>query len=178
MEAQEFLQNLSPWLLSHGIKIVIILGSAFLTNWFLKIFIERMVKKIVGKKMEKIAQKRAKTLISIFGGTGKFVIGFIALLMILPELGINIGALLTTAGLIGLAVGMASKEIISDFLAGLFIILEDQYQVGDKVKIAGINGEVKEITLRKTVVKDETGLIHFIPNGQIKIVAKKIDKEK
>jgi len=178
MDFQNFLQNLIPWLLSHGVKIIVILVAAFLANWLLKVFIEKMVKRIVGDKIREAGRKRAETLISIFGGTAKFAIGIIALLMILPEFGINIGALLAGVGLIGLAVGMASREIISDFLAGLFVILEDQYHVGDKVKIAGIEGEVEEITLRRTVIRDATGLIHLIPNGQIKTVAKKIDEDK
>jgi len=68
---------------------------------------------------------------------------------------------------------MASKEIVSDFLAGLFIILEDQYRIGDKVEVGGKEGSVTEISLRRTVIKDNTGAIHLIPNSQIKIVTKK-----
>ena len=170
---QNFLQNLIPWLLSHGIKIVLILFFAFLVNQFFKLFIKKAVRKMIGDDIEEGKRKRAETLISIFGGTLKFTISIIALLMILSELGVNIGPLLAGAGLIGLAVGMASKEIVSDFLSGLFIILEDQYHVGDKVKIAGIEGEVLEITLRRTIIKDEGGLVHSISNGQIKTIAKK-----
>lgn len=170
---QNFLQNLIPWLLSHGIKIVLILFFAFLVNQFFKLFIKKAVRKMIGDDMEESKRKRAETLISIFGGTLKFTISIIALLMILSELGVNIGPLLAGAGLIGLAVGMASKEIVSDFLSGLFIILEDQYHVGDKVKIAGIEGEVLEITLRRTIIKDEGGLVHSISNGQIKTIAKR-----
>ena len=170
---QNFLQDLIPWLLSHGIKIVLILFFAFLVNQFFKLFIKKAVRKMIGDDMKEGKRKRAETLISIFGGTLKFTISIIALLMILSELGVNIGPLLAGAGLIGLAVGMASKEIVSDFLSGLFIILEDQYHVGDKVKIAGIEGEVLEITLRRTIIKDEAGLVHSISNGQIKTIAKK-----
>jgi small conductance mechanosensitive channel len=173
MNFQAFFQNLTPWLLSSGIKIVFILISALLIHWFFKVFIDKAVKKIIGEKIGEAENKRAKTLISIFGGTAKFIIGIIAILMILPEFGVNIGALLAGVGLLGLAVGMASKEIISDFLSGFFILLENQFQVGDKVKIAGIEGEVKEITLRRTIIKDEKGLLHAIPNSQIKVVAKK-----
>ena len=171
---QNFLQNSIPWLLSHGIKIVLILVVAFLVNQFLKLFIKKAVIKMIGDDMEENKRKRAETLISIFSGTLKFTISIITLLMILSEFGVNIGPLLAGAGLIGLAVGMASKEIVSDFLSGLFIILEDQYCVGDKVKIAGVEGEVLEITLRRTIIKDEGGLVHSISNGQIKTIAKKI----
>lgn len=173
MNFQNFFQSLLPWFLSHGVKIVLILVVAFLVDQFLKVIIGRAVKKISGNKIEKAGKKRAETLISVFGGTSKFIIWIIALLMVLPEFGINIGALLAGVSLIGLAVGMASREIISDFISGFFIVLEDQYYVGDKVKIAGVEGIVREITLRKTVLEDEAGLLHLIPNGQIKIIAKR-----
>ena len=96
----------------------------------------------------------------------------VAILMILSELNVNIGPLLAGAGILGLAIGMASRDIISDFLSGFFIILENRYQVGDQVKIAGVEGRVTGISLRRTLLKDKTGKIHFIPNGQVKITSK------
>ncbi len=76
--------------------------------------------------------------------------------------------LLAGAGLIGLAIGMGSKNLVQDYLAGLFILLEDQYRVGEEVDISGKKGEVVDLTLRRTVIKDAEGIIHYIPNGQIK----------
>jgi len=157
----------------YGIKIICILIVAFLSNRFLRVFIERIIKKRIGDKIKAIQRKRIETLTGILGTTLKFTIWITAFLMILPEFGINIAPILAGAGLIGLAVGMASKDIISSFISGLFIILEDQYNIGDRVKIAGIEGEVKEITLRKTIIKDEKGVFHFIPNNQVKTVSKK-----
>jgi len=75
--------------------------------------------------------------------------------------------------LVGLAMGMAAKDILADFIAGLFILLEGQYYVGDKIKISGLEGEVKEITLRRTIIRDEAGIIHSFPNSQIKLFSKK-----
>lgn len=170
-------QALGSWFLSHGTKIIIIIVVAFLVNRVLKVFIGKIVKKIVGNINKEASKKRFQTLISVFEGTANFVVGIVALLMILPEFGIDIGALLAGAGLIGLAVSMGSREIIADFMSGLFIILENQYQVGDEVNIAGIEGKVKAISLRRTVIKDELGTIHLIPNSQIKIVAKKTQKK-
>lgn len=146
---------------------------ALLVNWFLSVFIKKAVKKIVGKRIQEKSKKRVETLISIFGGTSKFMIGIVALLMILPEFGVNIGALLAGMGVAGLAVGMAAREIISDFIAGVFILLENLYSVGDKVQITGIEGTVEEITLRRTIIKDGEGVLHSIPNSQIKTVARK-----
>jgi len=139
---------------------------------FLDVFAKKIVKKMVGEKIDKAHKERAETLIGVFGGTSKFVVGILTLLMILPEFGVNIGALLAGVGLLGLAVGMASRDIISDFLSGIFIILEDQFHVGDRVKIAGVEGEVIEMTLRRTVIKDGDNMLHLIPNGQIKTVGK------
>ncbi|MDP1538616.1 MAG: mechanosensitive ion channel, partial [bacterium] len=90
-----------------------------------------------------------------------------------PELGVNIAPILAGLGLMGLAVGMAARDIISDFISGLFILLEGQYYVDDKVKISGIEGVVKEITLRRTIIRDDTGVLHSFPNSQIKLVSKK-----
>ena len=98
--------------------------------------------------------------------------------MILSELGINITPILASLGIVGLAVGMAAKDIIADFISGVFILLEGQYYIGDEVKIGDIEGKVKEITLRRTILKDKDNMLHFIPNSQIKIVARKAEEAK
>lgn len=157
--------------LFRGIKIVFILLAAFILNYFFRIFLERFLK---GRKI-KIGHKKIETLIVVFGGTLRFIIWSVVLLMILPEFGVNIAPILTSLGLVGLAVGMAAREIIADFISGLFILLDDQFSVGDKIQISGLEGRVREITLRKTVIEDKEGNFHFIPNSQIKIVTKKSD---
>jgi len=166
------LKNMADWFI-HGIKILLILTAAFIAVRFLSALAERIIKKGIKGKVKKEDEQRIETLMGVIGGTFKFLISIIALLMILPEFGVNAAPFLAGAGLIGLAVGMASKEIVSDFLAGLFIILEDQYRIGDKVEVGGKEGSVTEISLRRTVIKDNTGAIHLIPNSQIKIVTKK-----
>ncbi|MDP2664100.1 MAG: mechanosensitive ion channel [bacterium] len=175
MDIQNFLQNLIFWFLSGGVKIIVILVVTIVISQFFRVFIEKVINKQIRDRVDGEKKKRAKTLISIFGGTLKFIIWITALLMILPEFGINIAPILAGLGLVGLAVGMAARDIISDFISGLFILLEGQYHIGDKVKIAGLEGRVKEITLRRTIIEEETGLIHSVPNGQIKAVTKKQD---
>lgn len=170
-------QNLVNWFLVRGSKIVLILISAFFINRFLQLFLKKglergIIEKGIKNKLDKTKKQRIETLISVFGGTARFVIWVVAILMILPELGINVAPILAGMGLTGLAIGMAAKDMISDFISGIFIILEDQYRVGDKIKIAGIEGEVVEITLRKTVIKDKDNFLHLIPNSQIKTVSK------
>jgi len=172
---ENFLQNLTPWLTSHAIKIISILIGAYLLNRFLQIFIGKIIQKHLADKISEERKKRVETLISILAGTLRFVIYIIAILMILPEFGINIAPILAGLGLAGLAVGMAARDIISDFISGIFIVLENQYQIGDKVKIAGIEGKVKEMTLRRTIIIDENKICHSFPNSQIKLVSKKAE---
>lgn len=168
--------NLISWFWINGVvKAAGILLAAFLTNLFLQIFIGRAIRKQIESRFNGRRKKRAETLVSVFSGTLRFVIYLTAVLMILPGFGINITPILAGMGVLGLAVGMAARDIISDFLSGFFIVLEGQYEIGDKVKIAGVEGTIKEITLRRTSVLDETGFLHSIPNSQIKIVSKKSD---
>ncbi len=159
------------WVFQKGLKVLLILLVAFLINYIIQSFIVRTVRgKIKGKDNRK---KRIDTVVGIFGGTSRFVISIFVILMILPEFGVNIAALLAGVGILGLAIGMASREIVADFLSGIFIIIEDQYNIGDRVRISGIEGTVEDITLRRTLIKDDSNLFHAIPNGQIKVVARK-----
>jgi len=93
----------------------------------------------------------------------------VAAVMLLSELGINITPLLAGAGVLGVAIGFGAQNLIRDFLSGLFIFLEDQFNQGDVVEIAGRSGVVEEINLRRTVLRDLDGILHIIPNGEITI---------
>jgi len=169
---QNFLDNLMPWLLSHGLKILAILIGAFLIRRFARIFIEKIMRKAViadNFLSPEAEKKREDTLITVFEGTFRAIIWIVAALMIVAELGVNIGPLLAGAGVIGLAVGFGAQYIIRDFFTGLFIILENQYRVGDVVCIGKICGEVENINLRMTILRDVDGAVHHIPNGEIKI---------
>jgi len=150
---------------------VIFLLAYFLNRSFyliLKKYLEQKVKDGLEEK-----RKRIQTLLSAIGGTAKLIIWVLAFLMVLPELGINIGPILASLGLAGFAIGMAAKEILSDFISGLFVLLEDQYHVGDRIKVGNLEGEVVEFNLRRTILKDDQGNFHLIPNSQIKILSKK-----
>jgi len=173
---QNFLNNLMPWLLFHGLKILAILIGAFLIRRFARIFIEKIVRKAVVANnflSPESEKKRENTLISVFEGTFRAIIWIVAALMIIAELGVNIGPLLAGAGVIGLAVGFGAQYIIRDFFTGLFIILENQYRVGDVVCVKDICGEVENINLRMTILRDVDGAVHYIPNGEIKIATNK-----
>jgi len=174
MDIQIIVQNLTSWFLAHGIKIIIILIAANLINRFSKTIIKKTIEKQVQDNIpEQEKRKRTETLIAVFEGTLKFIVWVVALLMILPEFGLEIAPILASVGVMGLAVGMAAKDIISDFIAGLFIILENQYYIGEEIKVSGVEGKVKEITLRKTVIESSDGSIHSIPNSKVAVVSKK-----
>lgn len=166
---QDILQSLISWAIAHGIKVVVILFIAWLATRISKVFISRLIRALIEKSKDSIIQEqRGRTLSKVFCSTLKIVIWIIAILTILPEFGVNPTPLLAGAGLIGLAIGMGSKNLVQDYLAGLFILLEDQYRVGEEVDISGKRGEIVGLTLRRTVIKDAEGIIHYIPNGQIK----------
>ena len=88
--------------------------------------------------------------------------------MILNLFGIDIRPILAGAGVIGLAIGFGAQSLVKDFVSGLFILVENQYGIGDKIKIGNFEGNVTRITMRSTVLKDETGKTYYIANGMIK----------
>jgi len=120
---------------------------------------------------EEAEKKREDTLIRIFTGATKIIILTLAILMILQEAGIAIGPILAGAGIVGLAFGFGGQYLIRDIITGLFIILENQYRIGDVVNIDGTSGSVEDITLRLTTLRDLSGTIHHIPHGDIKRVS-------
>lgn len=165
---------LIPWILSHGIKIVLIFGGAFFIHKVAARFIDRMVRISVkpdhhsSKESEK---KREDTLIRIFLATLKVVMLTLVGLMILQEAGILIAPILAGAGIVGLALGFGGQYIIRDLITGLFIILENQYRIGDVVSLNETAGLVEDISLRRTMLRDLNGTVHHIPHGEIKIVS-------
>lgn len=168
MDIQSIIQGLISWLLSSGIKIVAILIAAGIINKIARKFIEKTVRKAIRGKGPEAEKKREDTLIRIFGGGLNLIIWVIALMMILPEFGIDIGPVLAGAGVLGVALGFGAQYMVRDFLAGLFIILENQYRVGDVACVDGTCGLVEDITLRKTILRDLDGVVHHVPNGEIK----------
>ena len=91
--------------------------------------------------------------------------------MLLSEINLDIAPVLAGAGIVGVAIGFGAQSLIKDIISGLFIIWDNQYRVGDVVKIADTTGEVEEISLKRTVLRDLSGTVHFIPNGEIKVAS-------
>jgi small-conductance mechanosensitive channel len=178
MKMEETIKNWSdliiPWLLSHGVKIIIIAIAAFLVNKILARVIIKAVRVAVvaDSAMSEDAEKqREDTLIRIFTGATRIAILTLAILMILPEVDIEIGPILAGAGILGLALGFGGQYLIRDIISGLFIILENQYRIGDVINIDSTGGLVEDISLRMTTLRDLNGTVHHIPHGEIKRVS-------
>jgi small conductance mechanosensitive channel len=171
MNTQNIIQNLIPWFWSSGVRILVILLVAFLIGRFAGKIIERMVRKGVANGDKEAVEKRQKTLIRIFSGGFKLLIWLVAGMMVLSEFGLDIGPILAGAGLLGVALGFGAQWMIRDFLAGMFIIMENQYRVGDVVCLDDTCGFVEDITLRKTIMRDLDGKVMHIPNGSFKMAA-------
>jgi moderate conductance mechanosensitive channel len=123
------------------------------------------------EQTEEELKKRADTLSSVTVTTVQITIIFVFMLMIIPQIApdVNIAPVLTGAGVLGLAVGFGAQSVVKDILAGLFIIMENQYRKGDVVRIAGETGVVEEINLRRTILRDLDGVYHVVPNGEIRV---------
>lgn len=165
---------ITDWLLQHGTRILVILligiGLLFALNRVIPPLIRRSIIKTKGESKEGI-KKRTDTLTSVYIGVAKIIILSIVAFMILSEFDIDIAPILAGLGIAGIAVGFGAQYLIRDLIAGIFIILENQYRVGDVAKIADIAGLVEEINLRKTVLRDLNGIVHHVPNGEIKVAS-------
>ena len=163
------------WLIDHGIRILIIavVGAVlwFALNKFLPPVVRRAVARTRYRETKEGMQKRTDTLLSIFKGIGHLLIVIVGIMMILSEVGVPIAPVLAGFGIAGIAVGFGAQYLIRDLIAGIFIILENQYRVGDVARIADVTGVVEEINLRKTVLRDLDGIAHHIPNGEIRVAS-------
>ncbi len=169
----ETFKDITAWLTTSGIKVLGILIALIvlsrMSKWIVKWIEKYMPEKDALQAAE--AKKRAHTLGNTLRHAVLIVISFIALLMILGELGIQLGPLLATAGIGALAVGFGAQSLVKDVISGFFIILENQYRIGDVIEVAGVSGLVESVSLRRTVLRNLEGKVHTVPNGEIKIVS-------
>ncbi len=164
-DSLEFLRHDVPRLL-----FILIVYAALI--WILRMVTRRI--RHISKKEGLPSGFRAQqltTLASVVNGTGTFVFIFLGLIQILGVLQINVGPLLASAGIVGLAVGFGAQTLVHDVINGFLILLENQYDVGDGVKISGVQGTVEKMTLRRTVLRDADGTVHTVPNSQMTIVS-------
>jgi moderate conductance mechanosensitive channel len=116
-------------------------------------------------------EQRVATLQSLTVRVSALLIAAIALLMVLAQVGIQIAPALAGLGVVGIAVGFGAQKLFQDWLAGIFIVVENQYSVGDVVTVAGVSGLVEDISLRRTLLRDLGGTLHTVPNGQIAVAS-------
>ena len=170
MNATELTHTISTWLLTHGIGIAAILALAIGVRIFGSVFLEKIIRRLIPRShfhTEQAEKQREDTLIRIARGTLNVLVWVLALLMILSEMGINIGPLLAAAGVAGLAIGFGGQYLIRDVVAGLFIILENQYRVGDVVCLDDTCGLVEDISIRMVSLRDLDGTVHHVPHGVV-----------
>jgi small conductance mechanosensitive channel len=118
---------------------------------------------------------RVRTLERLAVRVAGSVIVIVAVLMVLDQFAVDIGPAVAGLGVVGIAVGLGAQTLVKDWLAGIFIVLENQYSAGERVRIAGVEGVVEDFSLRRTTLRDSDGTIHTVPNGQI-IVASNLSR--
>lgn len=158
------------WVLTSGLQIVVILLLTVIALKIAVFFSNRLVAALSHRKQDTEYQKRTETLGSVIRNTLRVVILAATSMMIMNELGIEIGPILAAAGIVGLAVGFGAQNLVQDMISGFFILMEDQIRVGDVIQTAGKGGLVEKVNLRMTVLRDLGGNVHFIRNGKIDIV--------
>jgi len=167
-------ETVQRWLLEEGTMILVILLVGVLSWFALKRFLPPLVSQVVVKTKEESKEgikKRTDTLIAVFMGVGKILIILAVVFVVLSELNVPIGPILAGLGVVGIAVGFGAQYLIRDLIAGVFILMENQYRVGDVARVADIWGLVEEVNLRKTVLRDLDGGVHHVPNGEIRIAS-------
>lgn len=172
--SEKYSEKIIEWLMTSGLRVVFIAVGAFLFYKIIIKIIEKAVRITVHPDKHPHGdseEKRERTLIQIFRTTSKISIILVSSLMIFSEFGIQIAPIIAAAGIVGLALGFGGQYLIKDIISGLFIILENQYRIGDLVQFDNLGGSVEEISLRKTTLRDINGTVHHIPHGEIKTVS-------
>ncbi|MCK5475329.1 MAG: mechanosensitive ion channel [Candidatus Pacebacteria bacterium] len=166
---QEFIINIIK---QNFVDIIWIFTLFFLGKTILKLAVKRLEKVVDDGDKDHISQKekRMETLGHVIISIGNIIIYTMILFAVLNLFGIDTRPILAGAGVIGLAIGFGAQSLVKDFVSGLFILVENQYGIGDEVKIGDSVGSVIKITMRSTVLKDEDGKIYYIANGSIKNV--------
>ena len=184
----EWLAASANWLIAKPLTIAVILLIAFLIRFLLHKLIDRLTTKprnnggklpailrplrerapdILGPVVAERRRQRAQTIGSVLKSLTSFVVLGLASIYVLGELGINLGPLLASAGVVGIALAFGAQNLVKDFLSGMFMMLEDQYGVGDVVDIGPATGTVESVGLRITTIRDVKGTVWYVRNGEV-----------
>ena len=184
----EWLASSAGWLIAKPVKILIILAVAFVIRLLLRKLIDRVttIPQNSGRKMPALLRplrerapdllgpmvierrrQRAKTIGSVLKSLTSFIVLGLAVLQVLAELGLNLGPIIASAGIVGVALGFGAQNLVKDFLSGMFMMIEDQYGVGDVVDVGEASGTVEAVGLRITTLRDVKGTVWYVRNGEV-----------
>jgi small-conductance mechanosensitive channel len=161
------------------LRVALIALAALVAFLFLRKAVELSVRGVLDRRQAEAhgelpapqLERRVRTIARLVDRIGGAIILTIAILMALTEFGIEIGPAVAGLGVVGIAVGFGAQTLIRDWLAGIFIVLENQFSEGDVVRLAGVEGVVEAFSLRRTTLRDLDGTIHTVPNGQITVAS-------
>jgi len=190
----ETVAGLSEWVIDRPIRILFIIVLAWLFNRLMRRTIAALSDRIrsqpshprlrmlrgagpggseINRSEANRAPARAEAIESVLKSFVTTIVSVVALLLILGEVDINLAPLLAGAGVVGIAIGFGAQSVVGDFLTGMFMLIEDQYGVGDVIEVDGVSGEVESISLRTTKLRDLAGTVWHVPNGSIRKVGNK-----
>jgi small-conductance mechanosensitive channel len=176
-------QAIWEWFNGAPIRIVIILIVAAIGHVLGHRAISRAIARLAtadlkpGPGTAKRQAERARTIGTVFSSTFNAAVWIIATGMILGDFGFSLGPVLASAGVIGVALGLGAQTLVRDVLSGIFMLVEDQYGVGDEIHVQEIQGRVEKVGLRITQVRDTSGVLWFVRNGEILLVGNKSKKD-
>ena len=165
-------EDLSRFIRNDLPKVVGVLIEAVVLLLLLRVITRRLAAYSQKQTLpSRIRAQQLRTVASLANSAGGAVIIFLAIMQTLDAVHINIGPLLASAGVAGLAIGFGAQTLVHDVITGFFVLMENQYDLGDTVRLGGVKGTVELMTLRRTVLRDADGTVHTIPNSQITIVS-------
>lgn len=167
----ELLTALGSAVVLLALRLLVILGFVWLVLRTINAVIGRLTRRLERPEVDPARRARLTTVLATAGHTTRFIILFIALLMVLNIVGLNIGPVLAGVGVAGLAVSLGAQALIRDFIGGFLILIEDQYHVGDVIQVGTTSGTVEQITLRASYLRDLQGRLWVIPNGDVRTVS-------
>ena len=153
-------------------KLLAILLLAFILIRLLSVITRKMVEFSKRTSLHPaVRAQQISTIVGVVRSVGIFAIVLVALMQALLAVGINVAPLLASAGIAGLAIGFGAQTLVKDVINGFFILAENQFEIGDQIRAAGVQGTVEEITMRRTILRDADGTVHTVPNGSMQIVS-------
>jgi small-conductance mechanosensitive channel len=169
-------RNILEWLSGAPLRVFSVLVAAWIAQSIGHRAIVRAVNKLAtadlkpGPGFAKRQSERARTTGSVLTSILKASVWIIAIAMILGEFGFNLGPVIASAGVIGVAIGLGAQTLVRDILSGIFMLIEDQYGVGDEISTLEIEGVVEKVGLRITTIRDKKGVLWYVRNGEILVI--------